>query len=114
MRALAASEGDAFCDGAADPDALRPRLSGDLAAGTVQLQWCWIAEVAGEVRARHHWWGPIGSRAPVVLVPVSTEDNEVAADLVVAARDALGIDEAWAEITLRGAAGDPWTDRAGD
>lgn len=101
-----------FCAGVSD-SALSERLAQDLDAGTVRPDWCWLAVDHGRVVARHHWWGPAGAAAPIVLVPVDApgDDPDVAVALVEHARDELQVRDAWAEITIPGAAGDPWRDR---
>jgi RimJ/RimL family protein N-acetyltransferase len=93
---------------------VRDRLHGDLEAGTVRPGWCWSAYDDGDVLARHHWWGPVGAEAPIVLVPLDapTDDLEAAVELVTHARTAVGAREAWSEVTIAAdEPGDPWSAR---
>jgi ribosomal protein S18 acetylase RimI-like enzyme len=101
-----------FCAGVSD-GALATRLAQDVAAGTVRPEWCWLAVDGDRVVARHHWWGPAGAVAPIVLVPVDAQgdDEDAAVALVAHARDSLQVRDAWAEITIPGSDGDPWRDR---
>lgn len=116
FRALAdAANLDDFVDGLTDSASVRDRLSGDFEAGTVRPAWCWAAYDGARIVARHHWWGPVGADAPIVLAPLDApdEDLDAAIALVKRARAAVGTREAWSEITLPAdEPGDPWGVRA--
>lgn len=90
----------AFCDGADGGAALRERLARSLESGSVRPEWCWKATGPdGAVLARHYWWGAPGSGTPTVFKNVSAEDPGAAASLLAHARDLIGVQEAWCEVT---------------
>src|SRR4051812_43814284 len=112
FRAMRPDDIAEFCAGGSD-DGLAARLARDIDVGTVRPEWGWLAMDGNRVVARHHWWGPAGAPAPIVLFPVDAadDDDDATVALVEHARDVLQVHDAWAEITIPGADGDPWRDR---
>jgi RimJ/RimL family protein N-acetyltransferase len=101
-----------FCAGLRDAPRQQQRLADSLALGTVRPEWCWTAydEASGRPLARQHWWGPAGSPAPMVFVPLDQTDPEAAVALLRHALAELHVVEAWSEIIVPvESAGDPWT-----
>lgn len=89
-----------FCAGSRDAVELRAQMQRALEAGSTRREWCWLAaDKSGAVLARHSWWGRPGADVPIGLDLLSSEDPVVAAELLVAARERIGVDEAWCELT---------------
>src|SRR5437763_13847291 len=86
----------AFAAGLDDARLVTDRLLRDFAAGTGEPGWCWTA-YDGQSRpvARHHWWGPSTSGPPSAVSQVQVLDVDAAAALLVHARDALAVSDAW-------------------
>lgn len=100
----------AFADGLDDARHVIERLARDLGAGTTRPSWWWTAydEQSRKV-ARQHWWGPPGQETPIVVVQPEVVDVDGATALLVHARDAMRLPDAWSELTLdRDDDREPW------
>ncbi len=97
---------DLLLSGLDDPVA-QARLTRQVGAGSVRPEWCWLAlNPAGQVVARHRWWGPQDARRPLGVDLLSVEEHDPAVQLLASARDQLGVDDAWCEVTAPTAAAD--------
>lgn len=107
LQTLADTGVTSFCAGIDDPTALRDQLATSLHAGSTRPEWCWLAQdPAGQVLARHYWWGQPNAIRPIGVELVSVEDLSAAGELLRHARAHLDVEDAWCCITAAVEEGD--------
>ncbi|PWW64664.1 GNAT family N-acetyltransferase [Actinokineospora spheciospongiae] len=85
------SELTTLCSHRPDAEAWRRMITHGLGTGLNRLEWCWLAEEAGEVTAALAWWAPIGATHPHMLDLLATPDPTAAVELITHSRRALDI-----------------------